>query len=47
MKIFSLFLLVASSATGTQAFQFIKNWKMPVIDPHEQAVKDRFGDKST
>lgn len=45
MKIFSLFLL--ASLASTQAFQFMKNWKMPVHDPHEAAVKARFGDKST
>lgn len=43
MKI--LFLLtVCLSSTG--AFQFMKNWKMPVHDPYEEAVKDKFGDKS-
>ncbi|EEC47644.1 predicted protein [Phaeodactylum tricornutum CCAP 1055/1] len=42
MKI--LFLLtVCLSSTG--AFQFMKNWKMPVHDPYEEAVKDKFGDK--
>ena len=46
MKLFlSLFTLV-SVASNVQAFQFMKNWKMPVHDPHEQAVKERFGDKS-
>jgi hypothetical protein len=28
-------------------FQFMKNFKMPTYDPHEEAVKERFGDKST
>lgn len=41
-----LFLLAACLATTSEAFQFMKNWKMPVHDPHEFAVKERFGDKS-
>ena len=28
------------------AFQFMKNWKMPVHDPYDEAVKAKFGDKS-
>ena len=32
-------------ATGN-AFQFMKDWKMPTYDPNEEAVKERFGDKS-
>ena len=48
MKTFALISLVASLATTcTHAFQFMKDWKVPVHDPHEQAVKERFGDKST
>lgn len=31
----------------SEAFQFMKGWKMPTYDPHEEAVKARFGDKST
>ena len=32
---------------GTNAFQFMKGWKMPTIDPHQAEVEQRFGDKST
>ena len=28
------------------AFQFMKDWKMPTYDPNEEAVKQKFGDKS-
>ena len=32
--------------TGSNAFQFMKDWKMPTYDPNEEAVKEKFGDKS-
>ena len=38
-----LSLMLVSSVQG---FEFMKGWKMPTYDPHEQAVKERFGDKS-
>lgn len=39
-----LALLALSTCHG---FQFMKNWKMPTYDPYEEAVKEKFGDKST
>jgi hypothetical protein len=37
----------SSSGGGScDAFQFMKDWKMPTYDPNEDAVKERFGDKS-
>ena len=33
-------------ATTGNAFQFMKDWKMPTYDPNEEAVKEKFGDKS-
>ena len=48
MKTLSLVVVAALwSSSSTSAFQFMSKWKMPVHDPHEQAVKERFGDKST
>ena len=32
--------------TTGNAFQFMKDWKMPTYDPNEEAVKEKFGDKS-
>ena len=46
MKLLPLLLLSVCCSVG-DGFQFMKNWKMPVIDPYEEAVKERFGDKST
>ena len=34
-------------AEPSGAFQFMKNWKMPTHDPYADAVKEKFGDKST
>ena len=31
---------------GTTAFQFMKGWKMPTVDPHQAEIEERFGDKS-
>jgi hypothetical protein len=27
-------------------FQFMSGWKMPTYDPHEEAIQERFGNKS-
>jgi len=40
-------LLLSMYVTVGRAFQFMKGWKMPTYDPHEEAVKEKFGDKST
>ncbi|GKY97355.1 hypothetical protein MPSEU_000693900 [Mayamaea pseudoterrestris] len=42
IKFVSLLLVLASIA---DAFQFMKNWKMPTYDPNQEAIADRFGDK--
>jgi hypothetical protein len=39
--------LLMVSLSVCHSFQFMKNFKMPTYDPHEEAVKERFGDKST
>jgi hypothetical protein len=39
-------LLVILALNGSYGFQFMKNWKMPTYDPYEEAVKEKFGDKS-
>ena len=44
MKKFLLFTTLVLPASN--AFQFMKGWKMPTYDPYEEAVKDKFGDKS-
>jgi hypothetical protein len=41
-----LFSVVQLLSFGCDAFQFMKDWKMPTYDPNEEAVKERFGDKS-
>jgi len=40
-----LFVLALGLNVG-HAFQFMKGWKMPTYDPYEEAVKERFADKS-
>jgi hypothetical protein len=40
-------LLALLALTKCSGFQFMKNWKMPTYDPYEEAVKEKFGDKST
>lgn len=44
MKILILFTALLGDCT--LGFQFMKNWKMPVHDPYDEAVKAKFGDKS-
>jgi hypothetical protein len=39
-------LLVLLALNGSYGFQFMKSWKMPTYDPYEEAVKEKFGDKS-
>lgn len=45
MKSLLVLQLFGLLASGVQAFQFMKGLKMPTYDPHEEAVKERFGDK--
>jgi hypothetical protein len=40
-------IAVLQITTMGNAFQFMKDWKMPTYDPNEDAVKEKFGDKST
>lgn len=42
----SCFLYSSNKSLECHAFQFMKGWKMPTYDPHEEAVKEKFGDKS-
>jgi hypothetical protein len=44
--VFVLLSLARLASLGCDAFQFMKDWKMPTYDPNEEAVKVRFGDKS-
>jgi hypothetical protein len=46
--VFVLVVVVVSilSVVSIDAFQFMKDWKLPTYDPNEEAVKDKFGDKS-
>jgi hypothetical protein len=39
-------LTLLAAASTCHGFQFMKNWKMPTHDPHQEAVQERFGDKS-
>lgn len=42
-----LLCLAAMMATpSTFGFQFMSNFKMPTYDPNQEAVQERFGDKS-
>ena len=47
MKSLLVLQLLGLLASSVQAFQFMKGLKMPTYDPHEEAIKERFGDKST
>jgi hypothetical protein len=40
-------LQILLTIDNTDGFQFMKSWKMPTYDPHEEAIQERFGDKST
>jgi hypothetical protein len=39
-------LTLLTYITTGNAFQFMKDWKVPTYDPNEEAVKEKFGDKS-
>jgi hypothetical protein len=45
-SITTLLALTALLPVG-EAFQFMKNWKMPTYDPNAEAVAQKFADKST
>ena len=40
-------LLVSLLLPLVHSFQFMKGWKLPTHDPHQEAVSQKFGDKST
>lgn len=43
-------ILAVSSSTSTtyvEGFQWMSKFKMPTYDPQQDAVKEKFGDKST
>jgi len=44
--VLSLVAALLATSCVVDGFQFMSKWKMPVHDPHEDAVKDKFGDKS-
>ena len=39
-------VVLTTTPMGVSSFQFMKNWKMPTHDPHQEAIEERFGDKS-
>ena len=46
MKLAPILVLSALLLPGGSTFQFMSKWKMPTYDPYEEAVKEKFGDKS-
>lgn len=43
IPVFPAALLLAGIVDG---FQFMKNWKLPTVREHSDAIQERFGNKS-
>jgi hypothetical protein len=46
MAVMMALIVIISTTDVVEGFQWMSKFKMPTYDPQQDAVKDKFGDKS-